>query len=257
MEIHTTRKRPGRTFEAADIQLHARRRKRSIGVEVPSPDWAASNVTGNGVAAGDYAKVRMGALTFTDDMRPGDVLLLSGRGVLEERLQRHLCSPWNQTAIVISWNERIVVLESTSRPVCPDLTTGCLRTGVQVVAAEDKLERYNGKIALRQLTPSLSHRQVQLLTEFATRMWGRPFNTSPYYSARALHRRNHPGTHRRFFCTELVASAYQHIGVLDLPPNGRCESNYAPPDFAADTQSLSLKPDHSFGPQTFLTPESS
>jgi hypothetical protein len=186
-------------------------------------------------------------------MQPGDVLLLSGRGVLEERLQRHLCSPWNQSAIVVAWKGTLAMLESTSRPVCPDLQTRCFRTGVQIVSVEEKLKHYRGTIALRCLAPRMCTRQLQHLANFASDLYGRPFNTSPYYSARALHRRNHPGSHRSFFCTELVAYAYQCTGVLELPPAGRSESNYAPPDFAEDTQSLCLRCDCSFGPQHLLT----
>jgi len=185
-------------------------------------------------------------------MQPGDLLLLSGRGPLEERLQRHMQSPWNQTAIVIAWHDGLALLESTSRPVCPDMKSGLLRTGVQVVAAGEKLRRYNGTIAHRSINPALCEAQLQLLSEFALCVWGLPFNTSPYYAARALHRRNQPGTGRTFFCTELVASAYQHIGVLLRQPEGRSESNYAPPDFAGETECLCPTAGYAFGPQTLL-----
>jgi len=75
------------------------------------------------------------------------------------------------------------------------------------------LERYRGSIAHRPLIPALSVVQIDALSSFADMNLGRPFNFSPYYSVRALHRRNRAGTGVRFFCTELVAAAYQRVHV--------------------------------------------
>ena len=183
-------------------------------------------------------------------MQPGDVLLLSGRGDLEERLQALMKSPWNQTAIAVPRkglpNETALLL-CTSRPVAPDLESGQRATGVQMVTLAEQLRSHRGIVAVRRIAPSLDGIQMNLLVEFAARTHGRPFNTSPYYSARALRRRNQPGTGTDFFCTELVAAAYMHAGVLQLPPEGRSASNYAPRDFAPETESLCLNTRFSFG----------
>jgi hypothetical protein len=43
-----------------------------------------------------------------------------------------------------------------------------------------------------------------------------------------------------FFCAELVATAYQQLGILLPPPQGRNANNYIPGDFSEEQELLDL-----------------
>jgi hypothetical protein len=187
-------------------------------------------------------------------LAPGDVILLSGRGVLQSRLQRHMGSPWDQTGIVVDWPTQggVAMLLATSRPVCDDLHGRKKFVGVQIVSIDALLRAYIGAVALRALRPVLTQAQRRLLSAFATQEWGLPFNMSPFYSARALHRRNAPGKGVSYYCTELIATAYQHVSVLQCTRATRSASNYVPRDFAEETESLALSEPYRFDAQKTL-----
>jgi hypothetical protein len=171
-------------------------------------------------------------------LAPGDVILLSGRGVLQSRLQRHMGSPWDQTGIVVDWPTQggVAMLLATSRPVCDDLHGRKKFVGVQIVSIDALLRAYIGAVALRALRPVLTQAQRRL----------------PFYSARALHRRNAPGKGVSYYCTELIATAYQHVSVLQCTRATRSASNYVPRDFAEETESLALSEPYRFDAQKTL-----
>jgi hypothetical protein len=50
---------------------------------------------------------------------------------------------------------------------------------------------------------------------------------------RALRRKNPPSDGSSFYCSELVAEAYQRVGLLPTPPLGPTSNNYIPPDFSS------------------------
>jgi hypothetical protein len=124
---------------------------------------------------------------------------------------------------------------------------------VRIVSIHEKLRTFSGSVALRAIIPSLANFQLTLLTAFAKQTWGLPFNFSPFYAARALHRRNKEGKGLSFCCTELVAQAYQRISVLRAPPDGRSASNYVPRDFADGSEDLDLLGIFKFGAQESLS----
>jgi hypothetical protein len=172
----------------------------------------------------------------------GDVLFFSGSTSFRTRLQRHMESRWDQTAIVIPWHSlrEVALLEATSRPTCADIRSHQFLAGVRIVSIREKLRTFSGSVARRRIIPSLTNSQVTSLSAFAEQTCGLPFNTSPFYAARALHRRNKEGSGLSFCCTELVAQAFQRISVLRSPPEGRPASNYVPRDFADGTEDLDL-----------------
>jgi hypothetical protein len=189
-------------------------------------------------------------------IEPGCILLFSGLTELEERIQHTLDNMWTRCALVVSAKSgTLVVLQSTSRPISNDLVVGQFLTGVQIVGINEVLARFEGYIGLRSIGPKLSLHNDARLANFAMENHGLPFNLSPYYALRAARRRNKDGNGESYYCTELVAAALQHIGVLATPPAGRSASNYVPGDFAELSQDLCLTGDHGFArQQTFRAP---
>jgi hypothetical protein len=183
-------------------------------------------------------------------------VLFSGLTDLEGKIQHALDNIWTRCALVVraQWGKP-VLLQATSRPISNDLVVGQTLTGVQIIAIDEVLSRFEGFIGLRSLRPKLSQDNDARLTAFATARHGIPFNSSPYYALRAARRRNQVGNGETYYCTELVAAAFQHIGVLAMPPLGRSASNYVPGDFAEASQDLCLTGEHGFlGQQIFRSP---
>jgi hypothetical protein len=189
-------------------------------------------------------------------IEPGCILLFSGMTELEKKIQHTLENVWTRCALVINakWGAP-VLLQSTSRPISNDLIVRKLRTGVQIVGIDDVLTHFDGYIGLRSIRPMLSQTNNARLTDFAMASHGIPFNLSPYYALRAARRRNREGNGETYYCTELVAAALQHIGVLAVAPVGRSPSNYVPGDFAESSQDLCLTGEYGFTrQQTFRSP---
>jgi hypothetical protein len=112
---------------------------------------------------------------------------------------------------------------------------------------------YQGIVAGRSLWPALTSSQEERLSDFAESSWGTPFNDSAYYAVRAARRRNTLVDTSGFFCSELVATAYQRLGVLASPPVGRTANNYIPPDFAEEREDLCVSGEYRFVGQQVLT----
>jgi hypothetical protein len=184
------------------------------------------------------------------------MVLFSGLTDLEGKIQHALDNIWTRCALVVraQWGMP-VLLQATSRPISHDLVLGQTFTGVQIIAIDEVLSRFEGFIGLRSLRPKLSQDNDARLTAFAMARHGIPFNSSPYYALRAARRRNQVGNGETYYCTELVAAALQHIGVLAMPPMGRSASNHVPGDFAEKSEDLCLIGEYRFlGQQVFRAP---
>jgi hypothetical protein len=185
------------------------------------------------------------------DIRAGDVILSSGSQDSQVRIQKFINSQWNGVSIVIPWtnSNRLVLLESTQIPICEDIVSGTMISGVQIVDLQQKLDRYPGKLVHRSLVPALDLDRLSLLAQFVKSTWGIPFNDSPYDAARAFYRRNSQVSINTFFCAELVATAYQQLGILMSPPHGRNANNYIPGDFSEEQELLDLDRRYLFASQ--------
>jgi hypothetical protein len=82
--------------------------------------------------------------------------------------------------------------------------------------------------------------EVALLA-FVEEVHGQPFNDSKWVAVRAFRRRNRPGNGSSFFCSELVAEAYQRLGLLLKPPSGMSSNNYIPADFCSTYEKTLLR----------------
>ncbi len=131
------------------------------------------------------------------------------------------------------FNTQPHVFESTKLPVCQDVKQGIVLHGVQIVRLRDRVDSFEGEVAVRRLLPPLSTRRIFRLRAFAEEVHGRPFNESKWVAARAFFRRNAPSDCSSFFCSELAAEAYQRIGLLPAPPMGLSANNYIPADFSS------------------------
>lgn len=170
------------------------------------------------------------------NIRPGDVVLFSGRTPIHQLVQRLTKGSWTQVGLVLSLpncNE-LLLMEATSIPVCPDTDTGSYSPGVRTVQLEARLSNFSGTAASRSLWPPLNAASVRDLVKFRDVVRGRSFDFS-LQSARRSIRRLHVEWKPHFFtCSSLVTYAYQSIGVMERPPKGPLPNNVLPGDFALE-----------------------
>ena len=170
-----------------------------------------------------------------ESLSSGDVLLYHGQHPLHLRQQEVTGCLWSQVGLVLclSANTQRHVFESTKLSLCQDVRKGIIIHGVQIVRFQDRVDSFEGEVAVRRLLPPLSTRQIFRLQAFAEEVHGRPFNDSKWVAARAFCRRNPSSDCSSFFCSELVAEAFQRIGLLPAPPAGLSANNYIPADFSS------------------------
>jgi hypothetical protein len=115
----------------------------------------------------------------------------------------------------------------------PDVWTGEHQRGVQLHVLRDAVvtwrERYNQRAWMRQLEGTIERRHEDLLMETIERFDGRPFPTTPGLVRQWLTGRlRRSSSLETIYCAELVATTYQHMGLL---PKRRPASWYDPGRF--------------------------
>jgi hypothetical protein len=164
----------------------------------------------------------------------GDIWLFRGRSAADRAIQTVTNSPVNHVGMVVAIDELPPLLwHAELGRSLPDVWTGERQRGVQLHLLADAVrtwrERYGQRAWLRMLEGPLERRHEDRLMEVIDRFDGRPFPTTP-----GLARQWVVGRFRRssrletIYCAELVATTYQHMGLL---PRRRPASWYDPGKF--------------------------
>jgi hypothetical protein len=164
----------------------------------------------------------------------GDIWLFRGRSIADRAIQTVTNSPVNHVGMVVAIEDLPPLLwHAELGRSLPDVWTGERQRGVQLHVLGDAVrtwrERYNQRAWVRLLEGELTREQEDRLMEVIDRFDGRPFPTTP-----GLARQWFVGRFRRrstletIYCAELVATTYQHMGLL---PRRRPASWYDPGKF--------------------------
>jgi hypothetical protein len=186
----------------------------------------------------------------------GDIILFSGRHPLHRRQQERTNCPWAQVGLLLRLpgQSGVFVFESTRISECRDVFLGRVVHGVQLVRLAERVGSLPGDVAIRTVRPPLGGLRESRLIEFAMAVHGRPFNDNRWEAGRAFYRRNRSSGGAGYFCSELVAAAYQRVGLLPPPPGGMSANNYIPADFSSayPRAMLPLTPGFELGPERLL-----
>jgi hypothetical protein len=164
----------------------------------------------------------------------GDLWLFRGRSLADRAIQAATNSPVNHVGLIVALDDLPALLwHAQLGRSLPDVWTGRRQRGVQLHlladAARAWTERYRQRAWVRQLQGTLERHHEDRLMEVIERFDGRPFPTTP-----GLVRQYLTGRLRRssaletIYCAELVATTYQHMGLL---PRRRPASWYDPGRF--------------------------
>jgi len=171
------------------------------------------------------------------NIQTGDIVLFSGKGGISSAIKWFTRSGWSHVGMALRVEEFDTVLlwESTTLSDIADIESGRQTRGVQLVTLSERLMRYKGDVAIRHLDAARTPERLGSLRAFRAEARGRPYEESALEMIRAAYDL-WGGSNREdlssLFCSELIAEAYQRMGLLceDKPSN-----EYTPADFAAIT----------------------
>jgi hypothetical protein len=169
-------------------------------------------------------------------MRTGDLVLYAGKGVFSASIKRLTRCKWAHVGLVI--RDRPADLpqlwEATTLADMPDLETGQAFPGVRLVMLEEALTAYSGEVAVRLLDVKRTKKMLADLEAFRQEMLGRPYEKNEAQMIRATRKgplRNRVEDLSSVFCSELIAAAYQRMGLLD---RSKLSNNFTPADFTTE-----------------------
>jgi hypothetical protein len=167
----------------------------------------------------------------------GDVWLFRGRSVADLAIRTLTNSPVNHVGMVVALDDLPpLIWHAELGRSLPDVWTGERQRGVQLHRLREAVttwnERYKQRAWVRQLEGgTIERRHEDRLMEVIARYDGRPFPTMSRLArswAVARVRRRSSSSLETIYCAELVATTFQHMGLL---PGGRPASWYDPGRF--------------------------
>jgi hypothetical protein len=164
----------------------------------------------------------------------GDIWLFRGRSIGDRAIQTVTNSPVNHVGMVVALDDLPPLLwHAELGRSLPDVWTGERQRGVQLHGLRDAVttwsERYRQRAWVRQLEGTIERVHEDRLMEVIARFDGRPFPTTLGLARGWLNGRVRRSTSlETIYCAELVATTYQHMGLL---PSKRPASWYDPGRF--------------------------
>ena len=165
----------------------------------------------------------------------GDIWLFRGRSLADLAIRTATNSPVNHVGMTVALDDLPPLLwHAELGRSLPDVWTGKSQRGVQLHRLSDAVTTWTGRYGqrawVRQLEGTIEREHEDRLLETIERFDGRPFPTTPglarqWLTARVLRR---PSSLETVYCAELVATTYQHMGLL---PARRPASWYDPGRF--------------------------
>jgi len=164
----------------------------------------------------------------------GDIWLFRGRSIADRAIQTLTNSPVNHVGMVVALDDLAPLLwHAELGRSLPDVWTGERQRGVQLHKLDEAVrqweERYGQRAWFRELQGTIERRHEDRLMEVISRYDGRAFPTTLGLARGWLTGRFRRSTSlETVYCAELVATTYQHMGLL---PSERPASWYDPGRF--------------------------
>jgi hypothetical protein len=166
----------------------------------------------------------------------GDIWLFRGRSIADRAIRAVTNSPVNHVGMVVAIDDLPPLLwHAELGRSLPDVWTGERQRGVQLHLLRDAVttwnERYGQRAWIRTLDGTVEREHEDRLMEVIDRLDGRPFPTTLGLARQWLNGRfRRSSSLEAIYCAELVATTYQHMGLL---PDRRPASWYDPGRFGS------------------------
>jgi hypothetical protein len=186
----------------------------------------------------------------------GDLWLFRGRSLADRAIQTVTNSPVNHVGMVVALDDLPPLMwHAELGRSLPDVWTGERQRGVQLHKLRDAAttwaERYGQRPFVRQLEGTITREHEDRLMEVIERFDGRSFPTTPGLARQWVtgRVRRRDSSLETIYCAELVATTYQHMGLL---PKRRLAAWYDPGKFWSGDR-IDLVPPFSLGGEIAVT----
>jgi hypothetical protein len=186
----------------------------------------------------------------------GDVWLFRGKSFADIAIRTFTNAPVNHVGMVVALDDLPPLLwHAELGKSLPDVWTGERQRGVQLHLLADAVrtwrDKYGQRAWVRQLTSQVQRHHEDRLMEVIERFDGRPFPTTAGLARQWLTGRvRRSASLETIYCAELVATTYQHMGLL---PKRRPASWYDPGRFWSGDQ-IDLVPPFGLAPEVAVKP---
>jgi hypothetical protein len=191
-----------------------------------------------------------GGVTF-DTASTGDVWLFRGKSFADMAIRTVTNAPVNHVGMVVALDDLPSLLwHAELGRSLPDVWTGQRQRGVQLHLLADAVrtwhEKYGQRAWMRPLQGQIERHHEDRLIEMINRFDGHPFPTTAKLASRWFAGRlRRSADLETIYCAELVATTYQHMGLL---PAHRPASWYDPGKFWSGDH-IELVPPFELGPE--------
>ncbi|UPW19677.1 hypothetical protein M0C34_05190 [Agarivorans sp. TSD2052] len=171
------------------------------------------------------------------ELKTGDLVFFSGKGFSSDIIRYGTFSKWSHVGMVLLLDDYDFVTLWEAVPMTGErcLYSKQMSNGVQVVALDEKINRHSGSVSVRQLLGGeLTEASLIELMQLLENFQGRHYEQSFWELARAGWQGpwgENQENLASLFCSELVAAAYQTMGLL---VGGKPSNEYTPADFSED-----------------------
>lgn len=175
--------------------------------------------------------------TLRGELQTGDIVLFSGKGGVSDWIKWFTRGTWSHVGMVVrvpDW-DMVMLWESTTLSNLPDIESGKETKGVQLVSLSKRIQTYKGEVAVRRLNADRTPAMLRALQTLRREVAGRQYEADKIELIRAA--LDGPfGANREdlssLFCSELVAEAYQRMGLLPDGTGAKPSNEYTPKDFS-------------------------
>ena len=194
--------------------------------------------------------------TAIDAASTGDVWLFRGRTVADVAIRTVTNAPINHVGMVVALDDLPPLMwHAELGRSLPDVWSGQRQRGVQLHLLRDAVRTWHDKYGqhawMRPLHGQIERHHEDRLVEIINRFDGRPFPTTPGLARQWLIGRfRREAALETIYCAELVATTYQHMGLL---PKRRPASWYDPGKFWSGDR-IDLEPPFELGAEVAVEP---
>jgi len=161
----------------------------------------------------------------------GDIMLFASKGVRGSIIRAFTGADYDHVGLILKFKDnQLGVLETLGN-------TGAQVTNYQGFISEKWHEQYNA-IVVRHLSAHVDESMAKQIEEFVKVIRGRKYDWSLMRAVRGQEKHNLEDERRVFFCSELVAQAYKHVGLLRASLDA---SAYVPGSFGVRNHLVLMK----------------
>jgi hypothetical protein len=174
--------------------------------------------------------------TIRSKLQSGDIVLFSGKGGLSTGIKWFTASRWSHLGMVVRPVDFDVVLLWEASPITDikDIQSGKIHKGVRLVALSERIQTYEGEVAIRLLDVEREPKMLEALNTLRRELKSRPFEKNVIELLKSAWDGplgQNIADLSSLFCSELVAEAYQQMELLS---RHKPSNEYTPRDFSEE-----------------------